>query len=210
MSRMQTYLIDAPRAPKALSTTSISPTTAEEWLKQFPHKRAENRPNGGIIRSIASRNHLIGGNLSPDERKERVKQSQKDFKKAVANLQKQDAIDAVAIKKQRDIWRAEEEATKKAQADKVIAKKAASKAKRDAKKLASKDTLALAQKQKEADDVKEFAGLQEISNLVDALDALKYLTLKKKLKAYRLPMCTPDVVLDAVYREFNRVQRDQA
>lgn len=53
----------------------------------------------------------------------------------------------------------------------------------------------------------EQSRLQEISKLVDALDALKYLAMQQKLKAYRFPMSVPDVILDAAFREYKRVQK---
>lgn len=54
----------------------------------------------------------------------------------------------------------------------------------------------------------ELKRLQDISDLVDAIDATEHLKNKQRLKAYRLPMCVPDVILDAVFREFKRVEKD--
>ena len=41
----------------------------EAWLDQFPQKRAENKPNGGIIRSIADTSRLFLRLMSAEERK---------------------------------------------------------------------------------------------------------------------------------------------
>ena len=57
-------------------------------------------------------------------------------------------------------------------------------------------------------DPVELKRLHGISDLVDALDAIEYLNNKQRLKAYRLPMCVPDVILDAAFREFKRVEKD--
>ena len=40
------------------SDTAIAVDAVEAWLDQFPHKRAENKPNGGIIRSVADTSRL--------------------------------------------------------------------------------------------------------------------------------------------------------
>lgn len=58
----------------------------------------------------------------------------------------------------------------------------------------------------DAIDPKKLSHLEVTSGLVGAMDALEQLTLQSRLKAYRLPMSSPDVVLDAVYREFKRVE----
>lgn len=57
-------------------------------------------------------------------------------------------------------------------------------------------------------DPVELKRLQDVSDLVDALDAIEYLKNKQRLKAYRLPMCVPDMILDAAFREFKRVEKD--
>ncbi len=39
---------------KKNSPTSMPVSEVEAWLDQFPQKRAENKPNGGIIRATAA------------------------------------------------------------------------------------------------------------------------------------------------------------
>ena len=51
------------------SDTAIAVDAVEAWLDQFPHKRAENKPNGGIIRSVADTSELYLREMSPRERK---------------------------------------------------------------------------------------------------------------------------------------------
>ena len=79
----------------------------EAWLDQFPQKRAENKPNGGIIRSIADTRELYLREMSPKERKVARAKAQHEHKEALKNLAKQDAQDAKEIAKQLAKWRKE-------------------------------------------------------------------------------------------------------
>ena len=79
----------------------------EAWLDQFPQKRAENKPNGGIIRSMADTSSLFLRPMSADERKAARAQAQREHIKALKNLAKQDAQDAKEIAKQLVKWRRE-------------------------------------------------------------------------------------------------------
>ena len=79
----------------------------EAWLDQFPQKRAENKPNGGIIRSIADTSGLFLRPMSPKERKAARAEAQREHKEALKNLAKQDAQDAKEIAKQLVKWRRE-------------------------------------------------------------------------------------------------------
>ena len=79
----------------------------EAWLDQFPQKRAENKPNGGIIRSIADTSGLDLRKMSPKERKAAHAKAQREHKEALKNLAKQEAQDAKEIAKQLVKWRKE-------------------------------------------------------------------------------------------------------
>lgn len=119
-------------APKTPSAKSVPVSTVEAWLNRFPHKRAENKPNGGVIRSVA--NTYSFRHLPPVEHKAAVSKAQKEFKEAKLNLSKQEMLDAAAIKKQQAIWRKEEMAAAKEKAAQLLAKKAQRAAKRATKK----------------------------------------------------------------------------
>lgn len=79
----------------------------EEWLNQFPQKRAENRPNGGIIRSTVDTKELFLRPMSKSDRKKAIAQAQREHKQALKNLAKQEAQDAKEIAKQLTVWRRE-------------------------------------------------------------------------------------------------------
>ena len=79
----------------------------EAWLDQFPQKRAENKPNGGIIRSVADTSGLDLRKMSPKERKVARAKAQREHKEALKNLAKQEAQDAKEIAKQLAKWRKE-------------------------------------------------------------------------------------------------------
>ena len=51
------------------SDTAMSVDAIEAWLDQFPQKRAENKPNGGIIQSLADTSAMSLRELSGKERK---------------------------------------------------------------------------------------------------------------------------------------------
>ena len=85
----------------------MSVDAIEAWLDQFPQKRAENKPNGGIIRSIADTSRLFLRPMSADERKAARAKAQHEHKEALKNLAKQDAQDAKEIAKQLAKWRKE-------------------------------------------------------------------------------------------------------
>ena len=78
-----------------VSPTSMPVDEVEEWLNTFPHKRAENKPNGGIIQSTPSVIFVdgLGDKLTPSERKAAERKAQQDFKaakKALALQEKED------------------------------------------------------------------------------------------------------------------------
>ena len=79
----------------------------EAWLDQFPQKRAENKPNGGIIQSIADTKELYLRPMSASERKVAVAKAQREHRQALKNLAKQEALDAKEIAKQLTVWRRE-------------------------------------------------------------------------------------------------------
>lgn len=79
----------------------------EAWLDQFPQKRAENKPNHGIIRSIADTRELFLREMPVSERKAARDKAQREHRKALKNLAKQEAQDAKEIAKQLTVWRRE-------------------------------------------------------------------------------------------------------
>ena len=89
------------------SDTAMPVDAVEAWLDQFPQKRAENKPNGGIIRSVADTSGLDLRKMSPKERKAAHIKAQREHKEALKNLAKQDAQDAKEIAKQLAKWRKE-------------------------------------------------------------------------------------------------------
>ncbi|NYR09578.1 hypothetical protein [Psychrobacter sp. BI730] len=86
----------------------------EAWLDQFPQKRAENKPNGGIIRSIADTRELYLREMSPRERKVARAKAKREHKQALKNLAKQEQQDAKEIAKQLAIWKREQRIKEKA------------------------------------------------------------------------------------------------
>ena len=90
------------------SDTAIAVDAVEAWLDQFPHKRAENKPNGGIIRSVADTSELYLREMSVSERKVAVAKAQREHRQALKNLAKQEAADAKEIAKKLAEWRKED------------------------------------------------------------------------------------------------------
>ena len=87
---------------KGMSTDAV-----EAWLDQFPQKRAENKPNGGIIQSLADTRELFLRPMSAKERKAAAAKAQREHRQALKNLAKQDATDAKEITRQLTVWRRE-------------------------------------------------------------------------------------------------------
>ncbi len=79
----------------------------EAWLNKFPSKRAENKPNGGIIQSVADTREIFLRPMSVSERKKAIAQAQREHRQALRNLAKQDAMDSKEIAKQLTVWRRE-------------------------------------------------------------------------------------------------------
>lgn len=101
----------------------------EAWLDQFPQKRAENKPNGGIIQSLADTSAMSLRELSGKERKAARAKAQREHRQALKNLAKQDAQDAKAIAKQLAEWR--KESKKPVTAKEIAADKEAKRLKRN-------------------------------------------------------------------------------
>lgn len=101
------YFSTQSRYPK-VSKTAMPVDEVEAWLNQFPQKRAENKPNGGIIRSIADTSDMYLREMSPRERKVARAKAQREHREALKNLAKQDAQDAKKIAKQLTEWKKEE------------------------------------------------------------------------------------------------------
>lgn len=94
-----------------VSPTSMPVDEVEEWLNTFPHKRAENKPNGGIIQSTPSVIFVdgLGDKLTPSERKIAERKAQQDFKAAIRQIAKQEAEDRKAIANKKREWTREAE-----------------------------------------------------------------------------------------------------
>jgi hypothetical protein len=106
MSSQEMYFSTQSRYPK-VSPTAMPVDEVEAWLNQFPQKRAENKPNGGIIKSIADTSDMYLREMSPRERKVARAKAQREHREALKNLAKQDEADAKKIAKQLTKWRRE-------------------------------------------------------------------------------------------------------
>ena len=103
------------------NTNKGVPMSAQEaWLDQFPQKRAENKPNGGIIRSVADTSRLELREMSPRERKVARAKAQREHKEALKNLAKQEAQDAKKIAKQLAKWKKEQRVAEPKQPSKAL------------------------------------------------------------------------------------------
>lgn len=106
MSFSEPYL--APFSAYSNQNKGVSMEAQEAWLDQFPQKRAENKPNGGIIRSVADIDQFYLREMSPRERKVARAKAQREHKQALKNLAKQNEQDAKKIAKQITEWKREE------------------------------------------------------------------------------------------------------
>ena len=111
------------------SDTAMSVDAIEAWLDQFPQKRAENKPNHGIIQSVADTRELFLRPMSKADRAAAVAKAQREHRQALKNLAKQDAQDAKAIAKQLAEWR--KESKKPVTAKEIAADKEAKRLKRN-------------------------------------------------------------------------------
>lgn len=107
MSSQEMYFSTQSRYPK-VSKTAMPVDEVEAWLNQFPQKRAENKPNGGIIRSVADIDQLYLREMSPRERKVARAKAQREHREALKNLAKQNEQDAKKIAKQLTEWKKED------------------------------------------------------------------------------------------------------
>lgn len=106
MSDREMYFPPISGYPKQ-SNTAMSVDAVEAWLDQFPQKRAENKPNGGIIRSVADTSELYLREMSVSERKVARAKAQREHRQALKNLDKQREHDNKKIAKQLVKWRKE-------------------------------------------------------------------------------------------------------
>lgn len=111
------------------SDTAMSVDAIEAWLDQFPQKRAENKPNHGIIQSVADTRELFLRPMSKADRAAAVAKAQREHRQALKNLAKQDAQDAKEIAKQLAEWR--KESKKPFTAEDIAADKEAKRIKRN-------------------------------------------------------------------------------
>lgn len=119
MSSQEIYFSTQSRYPK-VSKTAMPVDEVEAWLNQFPQKRAENKPNGGIIRSVADIDQLFLREMSPRERKVARAKAQREHKQALKNLAKQNEQDAKKIAKQLTEWKREERKAEPKQPSKTL------------------------------------------------------------------------------------------
>ena len=89
-----------------VSETSMPVSEAEAWLDEFEHKRAENKPNGGIIRSTESVIFVNGtrANMTKKQRKAAIAQAQREHKAAMRELAIQERKDQAEIARKRKLW----------------------------------------------------------------------------------------------------------
>lgn len=111
------------------SDTAMSVDAIEAWLDQFPQKRAENKPNHGIIQSVADTRELFLRPMSKADRAAAVAKAQREHRQALKNLAKQEAQDAKEIAKQLAEWR--KESKKPFTAEDIAADKEAKRIKRN-------------------------------------------------------------------------------
>ena len=89
-----------------VSETSMPVDEVEAWLNEFEHKRVENKPNHGIIRSTESVIFVSGtrANMTKKERKAAIAQAQREHKAAMRELAIQERKDQTEIARKRKLW----------------------------------------------------------------------------------------------------------
>lgn len=89
-----------------VSETSMPVSEVEAWLDEFEHKRVENKPNGGIIRSAESVIFVSGtrANMTKRERRAAIAKAQKEHKAAMRELAIQERKDQAEIARKRKLW----------------------------------------------------------------------------------------------------------
>ena len=95
-----------------VSETSMPVDEVEAWLNEFEHKRVENKPNHGIIRSTESVIFVSGtrANMTKKERKAAIAQAQREHKAAMRELAIQERKDQTEIARKRKLWAKESKA----------------------------------------------------------------------------------------------------
>lgn len=89
-----------------VSETSMPVDEVEAWLNEFEHKRVENKPNHGIIRSTESVIFVSGtrANMTKKERKAAIAKAQREHKAAMRELAIQERKDQAEIARKRKLW----------------------------------------------------------------------------------------------------------
>ena len=107
-----------------VSETSMPVDEVEAWLDEFEHKRAENKPNGGIIRSTATIVFTDGAraNRTKREKQQARAQAQREHKAAMRELAVQDRKDQVEIARKRKVWAKEIKAMRRQQKPKSVSR----------------------------------------------------------------------------------------
>ena len=108
-----------------VSETSMPVDEVEAWLNEFEHKRAENRPNGGIIRSTETVIFVNGtrANMTKSERRMALRKAKKEHKAALRELAIQDRNDKVAIARKQKEWAKEVRSKRKPDKSITVCKK---------------------------------------------------------------------------------------
>lgn len=78
---------------KPVSNTSVPVDQVEAWLDKHPYKRAENQPNGGIIRATSAVTFvdmLTRAPSSPAQKKKLIAKAQRENKQALKKLAKRE------------------------------------------------------------------------------------------------------------------------
>ena len=120
MSLTEQYFPPLNRYPN--TNKGVSMEAQEAWLKRFPQKRAENKPNGGIIQSIPEIASIREQELKGKDLKVMRAKARREYRQALKKLSEQDYQDAKEIKKQLAAWKAEEAKKAKELLDEVSAK----------------------------------------------------------------------------------------
>lgn len=119
----------APMSNYSNKNKGVPMDAQEAWLDQFPHKRAENKPNGGIVLSVVDTKAMTLRELSGKERKAAVAKAQREHRQALKNLAKKEVQDAKEIAKQLAQWR--KESRPKLTAEELAAQKEARRIRRN-------------------------------------------------------------------------------
>lgn len=104
------------------SPTSMPVDEVEAWLDEFPQKRAENKPNGGIIQAapvVVFRDRLGSEGMSKAYIKQARTKARAEFKAAKKALAAQEEADRIAIAKKIREWSSKDKKAEPLKGNKV-------------------------------------------------------------------------------------------